>query len=183
MRGQVLTLLLAVTLAAACSSAVEEPPPLPRIPSESATPTEEPAALPAAVPSAAQAETPEGAAAFARFFYAEVERAYEEKDPDIVRALSAPDCRACARFMQSVADLRDTGGRTTGVIYNIRSAEVPALTGEGARVTVIYNSPAIQGLDANGMVVHEEPAVVNFEEQVELLRATTGWLVAAVKVV
>jgi predicted lipid-binding transport protein (Tim44 family) len=168
--------VLCAVLLAGCSSEREQPRTLPPV---SAAPS--PSASEAApVPSAAQAETPEGASAFARFFYAEVQRAFAAKDPEIVRRLSAPGCKACDRFITSLTNLRDEGGRVTDVLYDIKAAEAPATDGQTARVTVIYDSPAIQGFDAQGNVVREEPAVTGFEEQLDLVRGAGGWLVQEV---
>ena len=82
MRARVVTpLLLVAALATGCGSEDETPRALPSI---AASVTPAPSPTPAPVPSEAQAETPQGAAAFARFWYAEVQRAYEVEDPDIV---------------------------------------------------------------------------------------------------
>lgn len=168
------SILLAGALVAGCSSEAEEPEALPSVTSApSASPT--PAA--AAVPPAAQEATPQGAGAFARFFYAEVERAWAEADPEIIRRLSAPGCESCQLFIDSITNLREDGGRITPVTYEIKAAEAPALTGDEARVTVIYDSPAIQRFDGAGNLLREEPAVTNFEEELRLVRGDGGWLV------
>jgi len=179
MRARLVTpLLLVAALAAGCGEDEEQPQALPSVEVTSA-----PSPTVAPVPTEAQAETPQGAAQFARFFYAEVQRAFAEKDPAIVERLSGPDCSACDRFASSITSLRDEGGRVTDVVYNIKAAEAPATDGSTALVTVIYDSPAIQGFDAQGNVIREEPAVTNFQEQVDLIRTPTGWLVQAVTII
>lgn len=171
--------LLAVTLSAGCSEEAEVPRSLPAV---SAAPSPVASALPS-VPPSAQAQTPQAAAAFARFFYAEVERAYREKDPAIVARLSAPGCSACDRFVKSLTALRDEGETVTPVSYDIIAAEAPGFSGPEARVDVIYNSPEITRRDRAGKVIATEPDVKNFQEQLTLTRAGNEWLVKAVTVV
>ncbi len=172
---------VAAVLLTGCSSEAGQPRSLPPV---DTTPNSTPRApATAAVPTSAQASTPQAAAQFARFFYAEVERAYREKDPEIVRRLSAPGCVACSRFLESLTAIRDKGETVTPVVYEIVSAEAPAISGREARVDVIYNSPAITRRDRTDAVIAREPGVKNFEEQVTLVRGGSGWLVRAVKAV
>ncbi len=175
-------LLLVALLVTGCGGDSEQPAALPPVVTTQ-TPTTAPSPTTAPVPTEALAETPQGAAQFARFFYAEVERAFAEKDPSIVERLSAPDCGACDRFTSSITSLRDNGGRVTDVIYDIKVAEAPATDRATALVTVIYDSPAIQGFDAQGNQVREEPAVTDFQEQIELIRTPDGWRVQTVTVI
>jgi hypothetical protein len=129
------------------------------------------------VPPAAQEATPEGAAAFARFFYSEVSRGYANKDPEIVRRLSAPGCKACERFIASMTALRDDAQTVTPVVYNITAAESPEITGAQARVDVMYDSPEVVSRDRSGAVLFTEPEVSGFLEQMTLARGPSGWLV------
>lgn len=170
--------LLALALTAACSSEPEEPQALPSVsPVASASPS----AAPAVVPPSAQAETPQGAAAFARFFYAEVQRAFAQKDPGIVQRLSAPGCEACRLFDASLTALRDNNERVTPVEFEIVAAEAPAITGPTARVDVIFNTKAVQRFDATGKLLYEEAAAVNDEVQLTLVRSGSSWLVQEVQ--
>lgn len=172
-------LLVVVAVVGACSGDEEQPRALPSAAPTAAAPT--PTAGP--VPTEAQAETPEGAAAFARFFYAEVQRAFAEKDPAIVERLSAPSCETCKLFVASLTTLRDNDESASPVRYDIKAAESPAITGEEAIVTVLYDGPAIQRFDAAGAVIREEPAVVDAQEQMLLVRGPRGWLVSEIQAV
>jgi len=171
---------LVLGLATGCGGEEEGPEPLPPL---AASQSPSVAASAVAVPSQAVAQTPEAAAEFARFFYAEVERAYREKDPTVVERLSAPGCSACERFVDSLTKLRDDGESVTPVVYEIIAAEAPAFEGGEARVDVIYNSPAITRRDRSGAVISTEPEVEAFEEQVTLVRTPNGWRVKSVKAV
>jgi len=180
-RAAVLAMLVAAWLTG-CSSEAAEPPRLPTVStSPTGEPTPSPNSVPAAVPPAALEATPQGAAAFARFFYSEVTRGYAEKDPEIIRRISAPGCSACERFIASMTAMRDEGETSTPVIYHIIGAEAPAFDGPRARVDVLYDSPEITARDKSGKVLYTEPKVTMFEEQLTLVRASSGWLVQEVR--
>lgn len=177
MRVRLGTALLAAALVtSACSD--DEPaagptlPPITEVPSASSTAD--------AVPSEATAATPQGAAEFARHFYAQVERAYVEKEPRYIRELSAPGCSACERFVASVTQLRDENQRSEGATYEIVAAEAPAVEGESARVDVVYNGPEAVVYDVDNNVVLREPAVTLANEQLNLVRVAGEWRVQEV---
>lgn len=159
-----------------CSGDVEKPstlPPLTSLPSSS--PDRQPA------PAGVNAPTPQGATEFVRYFYAQVELAYQRKDPALVEVLSADGCLACQRFVASITRLRDEDQRTEGLLYDITSAAAPATDGTSARVDVIYNGPEVVRYGAGNQVVNREPPAVNVEEQVNLAQAPSGgWLVAEI---
>lgn len=169
--------LLSAVLVAACGSEPEQPRTLPPI---SAAPSPSASAEPE-VPPSAQAETPEGAAAFARFFYEQVGRAFAEKDPEIIRRLSAPGCEACTLFVDSLTKLRDNNERASQFSFEVVFAEAPAPTGEEVRVDVIYNTPDIQRFDASGKVIYEEAAAQGEQVEMTLTRGGSGWLVKEVR--
>lgn len=170
-------LLVALTLSAGCGGEEEKPSSLPPVTSApSATPS-----ATSAVPPSAQAETPQAAAAFARFFYAEVERAFNSKDPSIVEALSAPGCEACDLFAGSLTALRDNNERITPVDFEVVFAEAPAFSGPEARVDLAYNTVAVQRFDASGELIYEEPATKNDQVQLTLVRSGSSWLVQEVQ--
>lgn len=169
MRARLLTpLLIVAALAAGCGEDEEQPRALPSVAASSKT---APSPTPAPVPTEAQAETPQGAAQFARFFYAEVQRAYELEDPEIVETLSSSECQACRRFIASLTAIRDEGETVTPVRYDIVAAEAPALTGPEVRVDVIYDSPKIIRKEADGAMISTEPGVKNYQEQLLLVRS------------
>ena len=104
-------------------------------------------------------------------------------DPAIIERLSAPGCETCELFVNSLTTLRDNNESATAVRYDIKAAESPAITGEEAIVTVVYDGPAVQRFDASGAVIREEPAVVDAQEQMILIRGTDSWLVSEIQAV
>jgi hypothetical protein len=159
-----------------CSSDAELPSTLPSL---STTPSAVPTVSP--LPSAISAPTPEGAGAFARFWYQQVELAFATKDPALVEKLSAPGCVACEAFRDSVAQLQRDGGRVEGLRFELRAAETRPLEGNAAVVDVVYDAPETVSYDADGAVDLREPAVRFAEESMRLVRSPSGsWLVAEI---
>jgi hypothetical protein len=176
-------LLVSVVLSG-CADDEPGPTALPSVsPGASASPSVTAAPGPVAVPVAAQAATPKGAAEFARFFYAEVERAYEERDPEIVARLGAPGCEACGRFVASLTSSRDNDERVEGAVYEITFAEAPEVVNDRTVVAVIYDGPEAVRYSAEGAVIDREPAVAGFEEELLLVRSGLSWLVEEVRAV
>jgi len=182
-KGPLWTVASAVVVAVFAGGCADEEPAATALPPASSAPSASVSSAPSpvAVPSAAQAETPQGAAEFARFFYAEVERAYRERDPDVVARLSAPGCEACSRFVDSLASSRDNNERVEGVVYEIRMAEAPARSSSRTVVAVVYDGPEAVRYAADGAVITREPAVTSFEEELELIRTGRSWLVQEVR--
>lgn len=177
--GAALVVLAAVTACGEVEPGAASLPPVSAAPSVAASVPASPSAAP--VPSAAQAATPQGAAEFARFFYAEVERAYAETDPAIIERLSAPGCQACEHFIRTLKITRDAGERYEGLTHELLLVEAPAATGPTVAVTVVYNAPSVTLQAADGSVMAREAAVHNHEQQVDLLRSDQSWLVQEVR--
>jgi hypothetical protein len=179
MRARLVPVLLTLSVSVgACSDggapseAATTRPPI----TESPSPSPEPDAVP---PQATEA-TPEGAAEFVRFFYAEVERAYAEREPSRIAELAAPNCQTCERFIASVTQLRDQNQRSEGLVYEIVSAVAPPLEGNTARVDVVYNGPEAVRYDSDNNVINREPAAKFVNEQVDLLLIDGSWRVREV---
>lgn len=168
-------LLVVLLLAAACGGDEEQPRALPSV-----APTTAPTPTAAPVPTEAQAETPEGAAAFARFWYDQISLAFETGDPLVLERLSAPGCVACQTYVASVASLRDQGERVDFDL-EIVAANAPASNGtDQTIVTVIYNSNGSIRYSASGEVIAQEPARTNAEQTLTLSRVGATWQVQEV---
>jgi hypothetical protein len=181
MRALALALVATASLAACGGSSGNSPRTLPAV---TASPSLSPAAAPtpeADVPAEAQPATSAGAEAFAKFFYAEVQRAFESKDPEIVRALGAPGCGACDAYVASITKLRDNNERVEGYALKVFQAVAPQVTGPTARVDVSWTAPIVKRLDANGKVIHAEGPFRRVNEEVGLLRSDDHWLVQSIK--
>ena len=97
-RGGVSVLVGLTLVVAGCSgSTSDQPKVLPPVVTPSASPSvaSTVSAGPVAVPSAAAAATPQGAAAFVRFFYGELNGAFQDGNSKRIRVLSDPGCATC----------------------------------------------------------------------------------------
>lgn len=162
---------------AACSDDPREPSALPTLgPSPSASTAVEP------TPTGIDAPTPEGAGAFARHWYAEIEAAFATRDPERVVVLSDPACEVCLRYVQSVRKLRDNDERVDGYAIEVLAAESPAGAGQGgsARVTAVYKTSGATRYAADGSVILEEPPYDLIEEELLLVRDGDSWKVQEV---
>jgi hypothetical protein len=181
MRALVLTLAATAAVVSACGGSSGEPqtaPPVSTSPASVSSPT------PAAgdVPAAAKAATSAGAEAFAKFFYVQVKRAFEEKNPDLVKSLSAPGCASCDRFIGSITKLRDNNERVENFNMNVTLAVAPAVTGNTARVDISWTSPLeMVRYDASGKVLTREGPFKRADDQMNLVRDGDGWRVGQLK--
>lgn len=164
-RQLVLTLLVALLVG--CGQ--EAPASLPRLTPSPVTTT--------AVPNAAEAETPQGAAAFVRFWYAEITRAWSLRDASIVERLSAPGCLVCQRYIDSMKGTLARGERVSPVLFNLSLVEAQGLTGKTTRVSVIYSHPPVRRFDSSGRQLTVSKARQGVQETRDLVRNGRSWLV------
>jgi hypothetical protein len=181
MRALALTLAAVAAVSACGGSSSGQPktlPPVTTSPIAAATPS---AAAAADVPAAAKAPTSAGAEAFAKFFYAQTNRAFNEKNPELVKALSAPGCGACDAYVGSIQRLLNNNERVEGYAVNVFFAVAPEVGGDTARVDVSWSVPLIKRFDAQGKVFRTEGPFSRVNEEVGLLRVGDRWLVHSIK--
>ena len=174
-----LLLLLAVS---ACTSSGPAPTTLPTLgPSASPTVTAVPAVTgpPVVAPAGTAAATSEGAVAFARFFYAQVESAYTRHDATLIRTHSLVTCAACTRWAAEVEAAGRAGQCVTGVVFDITGATAPALVGTTVTVRVAYSQPAGHRYDRAGGQVAGTAARPAAVELLGLTRTQGAWKVAS----
>lgn len=175
----VVALVLAV---AGCSgSGSDKPKVLPPVPSStvvaSASPTA--SAAPVVVPSAAVPATPQGAAAFVRFFYGELNGAFQDGNDERIRVLSDHLCATCNNYADAVASGAKARSRIVGITFG--SLEVAAASPKNGvvLVTVLGSVPKRQE-EKNG-VLTSLAAEGPFNDTVALQRRGDRWLVRAIR--
>lgn len=132
-------------------------------------------------PAKANADSPAGAAAFARYFYSQVTAAFASRSSLPVRELSASGCSTCARYIRSIDAMVRARQRATPVLFWIRFAESPADEDAAtARVDLQYDAPASTRYDARGHVVFSEKPITRANHTVLLRRVGQGWKVQAI---
>lgn len=180
-RGAALGLCAALGLVA-CSSSGPAVTSLPTLgPSGTPAATAVPAVTgpPVIVPAGTAAATSDGAVAFARFFYAQVESAYTRHDARLIRSYSLSTCTACTRWAADVEAARRAGQRVTGVVFDITSVIAPVLLGNSITVRVAYSEPAGHRYDRSGGQVGGTAARPAAVELLGLARAQGAWKVAS----
>jgi hypothetical protein len=182
MRPAALVVPLCGALLAGCSSDAGEPRALPAVGTSAtaeASPSQSPEVV--AAPPEAQPDTLVAASQFARFFYAEVERAFIERDPEVVRRLSMPECSNCSAYVDSLTQLRDNDETAVGARRDIVLAESPGVRAGATIVSVVYNTPGAQRYDSAGKLIYEEEARQDAQVEMELVRRGNGWAVREIK--
>ena len=128
------------------------------------------------------APTAQGASEFVRFFYSQIETAFQERDPSLLSTLSAPTCESCQQYVSSLTKLRDNNERVDGFRVSVLSVVSPALDAPTtARVDVIWSYEGAKRFDATGRQIREEPATRGIEELVDLTRTGGVWRVAEIE--
>jgi hypothetical protein len=168
---------LLVAAVAGCSGGDPEvvvPPPLPEItaqPTPSATPT------PAVLPSAARQATPQGAEAFARYYYATLSRAFSTGETTALRTLATSGCQTCARFANSIDASTRSGQRFAGGQITVRAAAAVKRDASLSDVTLRYDSAPLRLLSADGAELRQRAAQLGVTVEMQLRAGRNGWLV------
>ncbi len=159
---------LAAALLAGCTDGADDPTVL-----SSASPTPSPSPSISPPPSEA---TPQGAAAFARYWYDVLNQAGASGNTTLLRQLSAPQCQTCANFIGSIETVYPKG-RFRGGRHLVRFAEAPAFSGRTAQVSILVDIGRTDVLDSSGKVLQSEPAAEGVELEMTLSRRDSGWIV------
>lgn len=135
------------------------------------------------IPPEAIEETPQGATAFARHFFNEVNRAYLMRDPSLVTVISHPDCNSCQNIVEDIARLREADTEVAGERFKLDYAETaPFVPSEPVLVDFRYSSDMYREVASDGSVELEAPAKAAQEAQARLLRGASGWLMYGLRV-
>lgn len=169
----------ALCLVAALGACGDDPEPrtVPPVPSAS------PSVSVVALPSEAAAETPEGAAAFARYFFEVVGAAFASADPAALQAVSAPGCGGCDALITSVKELQEQGRKRVGGTYVLKSVAAPPVEAGDVTLEISYERAAGQVVDASGRVYASAAPVPPTNAQLRLIRRGSSWVVQGYRVV
>ena len=172
---------LAFAVGGCSGSGSGNPTVLPPVPSAtvvaSASPTA--TAVPVVVPSAAVPATPQGAAAFVRFFYGELNGAFQDGHDERIRALSDPACGTCNILAGAVQTGRLAGRRILGVSFRPTAVEAAPASGGADFVTVLGIVPA-RRISEKG-IIRPLSGGRPFAHTVSLIRRGDAWLVRGIR--
>lgn len=168
-RGALTALCVMVALVG-CSDD-PEPRTLPPITSASPSPSVVP------MPSEAAAETPEGAAAFARYWIATLESALATGDASQLRSLSGPTCSSCTNLIGAAEDVKAQGQSIEGAGFAVDFAEAPPLEEGEVVVELRYRRASGKLLNSQGEVVSQIAPEGPINAQMRLSRQGSSWIV------
>ena len=170
---------LVLALAGCSGSGSDRPTVLPPVPSATVVVTPTPTAVPVVVPSAAARATPQGAAAFVRFFYGELNGAFQDGHDERIRRLSDRLCATCNNYANAVLAGAKTNSRIVGITFG--SLEVAAaLPNNGVTLVTVLGSVPKRQENKNG-VLSTLAAEGPFNDTVALQRHGNRWLVRAIR--
>ena len=172
---------LVLTVAGCSGSGSDQPKVLPPVPSATVavTPTPTTTAAPVVVPSAAVPATPQGAAAFVRFFYGELNGAFQDGNAQRIRVLSDPGCATCNNYAKAT----DASAKTQHYIVgdSFASLQVEAApAAHGVTLVIVLGVVPARRVSDNG-VVTTLPSDGSFANTVAVQRRGNQWLIRAIR--
>jgi len=148
-------------------------------PSATTAPT---AAYPADVPAEARANTPDGAKAFARHFFGQVNKAYTTPQTGLLAPLSTPNCKTCAAAEDNASSYLATGRRYDRDALDVLEVALDAETiSDGHVVDVTAHQRPAKVVDSAGTVT-EQINEVRSVFVVWVRRVAGSWRIDSVKV-
>lgn len=99
-------------------------------------------------------ESVEGVEAFARYFVAVAERAWNTGDTTELKRISSAACSLCSSMVSSIDDRYATGGWVDGLNYDVKSASEPIVhPGDHSKyaVTLRFSTSALASYDGSSV--------------------------------
>ncbi|MDX6287691.1 MAG: hypothetical protein QOG53_3176 [Frankiales bacterium] len=141
-----------------------------------ASPTPTPAPSPTAP---AFPKTSDGAAQFARLYYAKYSQALHTGVTTEIRAMSDPVCATCNARAAAIDRRTGTGAKFSGGTISVVYAAAPGFTGSQVTVTVIINQ-AKGTVVQSGRVIERIKPAVRRDDEVEVSWRSSGWIITAI---
>ena len=148
------------------------------LPSLTATPSASPATV--EIPAEARALTPQGADAFVRFFFAQMNVAFQRSDPSLIRELTNGECETCENYAEALEAARSKGHFLRGDSFVIANVAAAPLRAKGTFVTVTGSVPTTVEVDQAGRVLRNVAAEGSFRFTVAVKTTPRGWAVSGI---
>lgn len=145
--------------------------------------TASPTTFPADVPAEARPNTPQGAVAFVKHFFATLNRAYTTPTAGIISPLSTSNCKSCAVFEQRATSYVANGHRYDRPAVKVLEVSVSPETprANGQVIDAVIDQLPARIIDTTGKVVKEiNPTKVVLV--LEVVRVEGVWFVDHVQV-
>ena len=144
-------------------------------PSTTTTPTTTPSI---GIPAAAQAHTPDGAAAFVRYYLEQIDRAWRDADVTLLPSLCLPQSKDCADSQQTAVELAAKHQHYAGVTATWTSI-LPLVPGDSVvRIRAVGAALKVDIVDDMGRVVSTDPPLA-LRLQYDVEWTNKGWRIKA----
>ncbi len=131
----------------------------------------------APVPPAATAFTPQGADAFVRYFFDQMNVAFQTSNASIIDALSTPACVTCNNYESSLRAALKNGHFLSGPSFEVTAVAASPTDSAGSSADVVGKIPARDSIDGTGKVLQHLPAKPRFYFIVTVIRRSATWAV------
>ena len=173
-------LAFAFALAGCSGGSSSTPGTLPTLASPTATVA--PTAVVLTVPPAATAHTRVGAAEFVRFFFTELDKAYQAGTPFPVDGLVDPLCETCRAFAGYADDIASKHQHFQAPSFVEITSEAPPIESGYVYVDFSAKTPTRVLLDAsNAVVARYKQSGPRLHLTVAVHQEPTGWVLRAIK--
>ena len=169
-------LSLGTLLVAGCSGGSDPTPST--LPTLTSTPS--PTVTLAPVPPAATALTPQGADAFARFFYTQLNIAFKTSNAAMVAQLSDAGCTTCKIYEKGLRESLAAGKFFNGDTFKVIAVAAAPPDAAGSSVDVVGQIPARDIVNAQGTPLKHITADGRFHFVLQLKRVADRWVVAEI---
>ena len=135
------------------------------------------------IPTAARAQTPAGAEAFARYYFAQFNASLQQAKPDLLGGLASNACKTCQAFLDTAIEYRSNRQHYSGEPFSVMSAgAVGQLSTDEALVLVSGAQRPGAVVDASGKVV-QRTRYQRGQFSVHLKWINGAWITEELKVV
>lgn len=111
------------------------------------------------IPAEAMQQTPEGAVAFVKFYFDQVNKAYMTPDATLLPALGESGCKSCASAQTEVLEMVSKGQRYSDSVISLSDVSAQAGASAGQQfVALTMNQLAVTKVDTTGGVVDTNTA-------------------------
>ena len=137
---------------------------------------------PADVPAEARVNSPAGAMAFARYFFAQVNKAYTTPQAGLIAPLSTANCKTCAAAEQNASDYLASGRRYDRDALAVLEVSInPETLAQGHTIDVAAHQLPARIINTSGATT-EQIKDVKAVFVLRVIRVGEAWRIDSVKV-
>ena len=125
-------------------------------------------------PAAARKQTDAGAVAFAEYYWALVNYAYEKPDSSVLSTYRRPNCLGCEQFHDGVRSLEESRQQWAGPVVTLRKATHVFTNAQEVRVVTEVSTNSVELINSDGSVAKLQPKETQ-RWGMQLVWATGHW--------